>query len=39
MPPASWGPAELDEFRRKLGMAGVQVESADGRLNVRRTNG
>lgn len=39
MPPASWGPAELDEFRRKLGSAGVQVESADGRLTVRRANG
>lgn len=39
MPPASWGPAELDEFRRKLGTAGVQVESADGRLTVRRANG
>lgn len=39
MPPASWGGAELDEFRRKLGAAGVQVESADGRLTVRRANG
>ena len=39
MPPASWGPADLDEFRRKLGTAGVQVETADGRLTVRRNNG
>ncbi len=39
MPPASWGAVELDEFRRKLGAAGVQVESADGRLTVRRANG
>jgi len=39
MPPASWGPAELDQFRSRLGTAGVQVESADGRLTVRRTNG
>jgi len=36
MPPASWGPAELDRFRSKLGTAGVQVESADGRLTVHR---
>jgi general secretion pathway protein L len=36
MPPASWGSAELDQFRSKLGAAGVQVESADGRLTVRR---
>jgi len=39
MPPASWGPTELDEFRRKLGAAGVQVDAADGRLTVRRNNG
>lgn len=39
MPPASWGPAELDQFRSRLGTTGVQVESADGRLTVRRTNG
>ncbi|TAK94289.1 MAG: general secretion pathway protein GspL [Aquabacterium sp.] len=39
MPPASWGPAELEQFRSKLSAAGVQVESGDGRLTVRRTNG
>jgi general secretion pathway protein L len=39
MPPASWGPADLDAFRSKLGAAGLQVDVADGRLSVRRTNG
>ena len=35
MPPAAWGPADLDRFRSKLGASGIQVESADGRLTVR----
>lgn len=39
MPPASWGPSDLDQFRSKLSAAGVQVESNDGRLTVRRPNG
>ena len=36
MPPASWGPPELDQFRSKLSAAGLQVDTADGRLTVRR---
>lgn len=36
MPPASWGPADMERFRSKLGASGIQVESADGRLTVRR---
>lgn len=36
MPPSSWGPAELEQFRAKLSAVGVQVDTADGRLTVRR---
>jgi general secretion pathway protein L len=39
MPPGSWGPEELEQFRSKMSAAGVQVDAADGRLTVRRTNG
>lgn len=39
LPPGGWGPAELEQFRSKLSAAGVQVETTDGRLTVRRTNG
>lgn len=34
--PPGWGPAELDQLRGKLTAAGMQVETADGRLTVRR---
>jgi general secretion pathway protein L len=36
MPPASWGSADVDQFRAKLSAAGLQVDNADGRLTVRR---
>jgi general secretion pathway protein L len=36
MQPAGWGSAELDLLRSKLNAAGMQVETADGRLTVRR---
>jgi general secretion pathway protein L len=39
MAPASWGPAETDQFRNKLNAAGVQVETDQNRLTVRRPNG
>lgn len=39
MPPASWGRAEMDQFRTKLGTAGVQVEVVENRLTVKRPNG
>ena len=35
MPPAMWGPAELDQFRSKLSAVGVLVETTDGRVTVR----
>lgn len=38
MPPAGWGPSELDQFRAKLGAVGVQVDNTDGRLTVRRAS-
>jgi general secretion pathway protein L len=36
MPPPSWGPSDMDQLRNKLGLAGYQVETADGRVTVRR---
>lgn len=36
MQPASWGQGELDQLRSKLNAAGLQLETADGRLTVRR---
>ncbi len=36
MPPATWGPAELEQMRNRLSGSGVQIEFADGRLSVRR---
>lgn len=36
MPPSTWGQADLDNLRSKLTPAGIQVETADGRLTVRR---
>jgi general secretion pathway protein L len=36
MPPANFGPADMDQLRAKLGAAGIQVEVTDGRLTVRR---
>lgn len=39
MPPASWSPGDIEAFRQKLGTSGIQVDTADGRLTVRRNNG
>jgi general secretion pathway protein L len=36
MQPPAWGPTQLDQLRSKLTAAGMQVETADGRLTVRR---
>jgi general secretion pathway protein L len=36
MQPVGWGEAELTQLRSKLSAAGMQVETADGRLTVRR---
>ncbi len=36
MPPATWGPGEIEQLRGRLGGAGLSLEFADGRLTVRR---
>jgi general secretion pathway protein L len=36
MPPPGWGPTELEQVRSKLSASGLQVETADGRVTVRR---
>jgi general secretion pathway protein L len=36
MPPPSWGPSDMEQLRGKLGPAGFQVETSDGRVTLRR---
>jgi len=34
--PRAWGPADIEQFRSKVGATGAWVEASDGRLVVRR---
>ncbi|MGC4061176.1 MAG: type II secretion system protein GspL [Aquabacterium sp.] len=36
MPPANFGPGDMDQLRAKLSAAGIQVDVTDGRLTVHR---